>query len=93
MGEIKLTAREARVINAMRANTGLPSVKQGTSANVVVATPVEAAPRTFATKADRAAGNGFACPNCLRRDLRVAVHPGSYHDKDVNGNKAETCRF
>lgn len=38
----------------------------------------KSAVRTFATKAERAAGKGFAC-SCGRADLRVAPHAGSFH--------------
>jgi len=38
--------------------------------------------RTFASKAERAAGNGFQCPQCARNDLRVAPKSGSFHERD-----------
>ena len=49
----------------------------------VVAAPATASagepkPRTFATKAEREAGNGFPC-SCGRNDLRVTPHSGSFH--------------
>jgi hypothetical protein len=53
--------------------------------------------RTYATKAQRAAGQGFTCPACARNDLRVAPHPAteksaaSVHHKDYNGSGID-CR-
>lgn len=63
-----------------------------TMGNTTVAAPAPV--RTFATKAERAAGNGFACPKCARVDLRVAPVAGrSFHEKDYRGNRAEICDF
>lgn len=44
-------------------------------------------PRTFATKAERAAGNGFSC-KCGRNDLRTAPTKGKWH-KTPDGEKHE----
>ena len=58
------------------------SVNALVSAQVATSRPRKAAaknkPRTFATKAEREAGNGFSC-SCGRNDLRTAVHAGSFH--------------
>lgn len=37
------------------------------------------APRTWATKAQRAAGEGFTCAGCGRTGLRTAPKAGSFH--------------
>jgi len=80
----KLTPVQKRAITMLR-NSGI-----AVSMNVIVA-PSASAERTFATKADRAAGKGFTCPNCDRNDLRVAPVAGrSFHDKDTKGND-EVC--
>lgn len=51
-------------IEALEAAPARPSAKQR--------------PRTFATLAERKAGNGFSC-TCGRNDLRTAPHEGSFH--------------
>ena len=43
-----------------------------------VKTRVKSRARTFATLAERKAGNGFSC-TCGRNDLRTAPHAGSFH--------------
>ena len=59
--------------------------------NVVVSDLTQ--PRTYATKAERAAGNGNKCPNCARNDLRFPPVIGrSFHEKDFKGN-TEICDF
>lgn len=79
---LRLSEQEKTVIRAIRA---------GRSFQVVATAPSAPAERTFATKAERKAGNGFACPQCARTDLRVAPVVGrSFHDKDVKGN-SELC--
>lgn len=63
--------------------------KAGIVANVVAAAPSAPVERTFATKAERLAGNGFPCPQCARNDLRVAPKSGSFHEKDAKTDARE----
>lgn len=58
--------------------TLLKAVREG-RVSIVITTPSAPAARTFASKAERKAGNGFTCA-CGRNDLRVAVTAGkSFH--------------
>ena len=49
--------------------------------------PVVGKVRTFATKAERAEGNGFAC-DCGRNDLRMQPQSGDWHNRP-NGTRHE----
>ncbi len=85
MSKLVLTdPAEIQLILALRGPRGGDVARFG-----LVAAPVK--PRTFATKAERAVGMGFECPQCKRNDLRTATKSGSFHDKDVKGNKTEVC--
>jgi hypothetical protein len=64
-----------------RSNPATIVVNGVTYARVASSAPAEPkaeAKRTYATKAERLAGEGFAC-SCGRTNLRVAPHEGSYH--------------
>lgn len=78
---LHLSANEKAVILALRASKR--------SSNVSLAAPTEAAPRTFATKAERLAGKGFPCTvpgdDCGRRDLRTP-NRASIHGIDAGGH-------
>ena len=82
---LRLSEEEKTLVRKIRAAR---RQTPGPIARIVISTsaPSEAAPRTFATKAERAAGNGFACPQCARKDLRVAVKSGSFHEKDAKSD-------
>lgn len=77
-----------QVMGALNAQLALLEIiAKRLSSEPVVSAPVTHAaaagtvvdkPRTFATKAERLAGKGFAC-TCGRRDLRVAPKSGSFH--------------
>lgn len=66
----------------------LTKSEQKKYANVVgnvALTPSAPAERIYATKAERAAGNGFTC-TCGRTDLRFAPVAGRSYHKDPSGN-------
>lgn len=73
-----LTPVQKRALTMLR-NSGI-----SVSLNVSVA-PSAPAERTYASKAERAAGNGFTC-TCGRVDLRVAPVAGRSFHKDPAGN-------
>lgn len=68
-----LTPAQKRAISILR--------NSGVTVNLVAANVAVTAPeRVYATKAERAAGDGFTC-TCGRTDLRYAPKPGkSFHN-------------
>ena len=84
------TLASALVAALVPALTAALGPAQGAPRKAAAGTATKPRTRTFASKADRAAGKGFTCATCGRTGLRTAPKAGSFHTAP-DGTKHEVA--